>query len=228
MIFSTIYRFRFFALAAMITVIFGCIGNDNIRKGNACLSLGDYEMAEMFFEKTLNADPLSFEGRLGMGKALLQHVTDNKYDTVLWKKALLNLESAMNLQPQAEISYLVSDAWFERSQIFLANNDTLGAFNALSRSIEINNKNTSAINSIGILYFRQNDADKAVYLFKQAITIDSTHSSALFNLGMALWSNNEYENARKYWLAASRFSPDDNDIIYWLAMAEKKLEESAR
>lgn len=222
------YKKNVLLLIAAAFLLFVNCSKSNILKGNACLSLGDYVMAEYFFEKALTSDPLSFDARLGMGKALLQHVIDNKNDTILWKKALLNLESAMNLHPHADLNSLVSDAWYERSQLLLGHNDTLGAFNALSRAIEINNLNITAINSIGILYFHQGDIDKSIILFKQAISADSTNSPALFNLGMALWSRNDYKSAHQYWLEASKLSPDDNDMVYWLAMAEKKLQESVQ
>jgi tetratricopeptide (TPR) repeat protein len=205
-------------------LLIGC-ADDTIKKGNACLNLGDYLMAESFYEKALLDNPLSFQARLGMGKALLQHIIDNNSDTALWKKALLNLEVARNLHPADDLSSLVSEAWYERAQMMLSIEDTIGALNALSRSIEINNKNIAAINSTGILYFRKGEIDKAEILFRKAVAIDSTHAPAFFNLGMILWSKKDYLDARNYWLTASKLTPEDDDMVYWLAVAEKKLQE---
>ena len=212
----------------ILSILFVSCTDDFIKKGNSCLNLGDYLLAESFYEKALLNNPLSFEARLGMGKALLQHIVDNSSDTGLWKKALLNLEAAKNLHPSEDLSELVSEAWYERSQMMLSAEDTVGALNALSRSIEINNKNITAINSTGILYFRRGDVDKAEVLFRKAIRIDSLHAPAHFNLGMVIWSKHDYREARNYWLAASKLTPDDNDMVYWLAIAEKKILESAQ
>jgi len=196
-----------------------------VERGKACLNLGDYLMAEMFFEKALMDNPLNFDARLGYGKALLQHVIDIPADSSLWRKSLMNLEAALDITPSSDLSSLISDAWYERAMMLLLHQDTLGSFTALSKSIEINSKNSIALNTVGILYFKQGDTDKAEVLFKRAVSIDSTHSQAFFNLGMVYWSKNDYEQAKNFWLSASKLSPDDNDMVYWLAMAEKTLQE---
>jgi tetratricopeptide (TPR) repeat protein len=202
----------------------GCY-RSQVERGKACLNLGDYLMAEMFFEKALIDNPLNFDARLGYGKALLQHVIDIPSDSSLWRKSLMNLEAALDIKPSTDLSSLISDAWYERAMMLLAHEDTLGAFSALSKSIEINTKNGISLNTIGILYFKQGETDKAEILFKRAVAIDSTHSQAFFNLGMVFWSRNDYAQAKNNWLSASKLSPDDNDMVYWLAMAEKTLQE---
>src|SRR5512133_195271 len=199
--------------------------DSQVERGKACLNLGDYLMEEMFFEKALINNPLNFDARLGYGKALLQHVIDIPSDSSLWRKSLMNLEAALDIKPSTDLSSLISDAWYERAMMLLVHRDTLGAFTALSKSIEINTKNSISLNTIGILYFKQGDTDKSEVLFKRAVAIDSTHSQAFFNLGMVYWSKNDYEQAKNSWLSASKLSPDDNDMVYWLAMAEKSLQE---
>ncbi len=213
-----------YLLILCVLTLFSC-KDSRIERGKACLNLGDYPMAEMFFEKALIDNPLNFDARLGYGKALLQHVIDMPSDSSLWRKSLMNLEAALDIKPSADLSSLISDAWYERAMMLLTHRDTLGAFSALSRSIEINTKNSISLNTIGILYFKQGDTDKAEVLFKRAVSIDSTHSQAFFNLGMVYWSKNDYEQAKSFWLAASKLSPDDNDMVYWLAMVEKTLQE---
>jgi tetratricopeptide (TPR) repeat protein len=211
----------------VLALTFICTGcrNNLIEKGNACLNLGDYKMAEYFFEKVLLVNPAHFEARLGYGKALLQHVIDIPQDTSVWKTALLNLEAAHTINPVSDIGMLISDAWFERAHICLSHSDTLGAFSALLRSIELNNRNVVALNTIGILYYKQGDSDKAETLFRKNIGIDSTNALSHFNLGMVMWSKKEYQKARENWLEATKLSPDDNDMVYWLALSEKTLQE---
>jgi tetratricopeptide (TPR) repeat protein len=224
---SSIKKLFLLVILTISIFLIGC-ADDTIKKGNICLNLGDYLMAESFYEKALLDNPLSFEARLGMGKALLQHIIDNKSDTALWKKTLLNLEAARNLHPAEDLSTLVSEAWNERAQMMLSIEDTIGALNALSRSIEINNRNVAAINSTGILYFRRGDIEKSEILFRKAVAIDSMHAPAFFNLGMIVWSKHDYLEARNYWLTASKLAPEDDDMVYWLALAEKKLQEPVK
>lgn len=202
--------------------------DSDIKKGNACLSIGDYQLAKTFFGKELMNNPLSFQARFGMGKALLQQVYDNESDTTLWRNALMHLEAARSLDPSEDLSILLSDAWYERSRMLLTCNDTLGALSALSRSLEFYNKNVTAINSTGILYFRENEIEKAETLFKKVISIDSTNAAGYFNLGMIAWSKQLYPEARNYWRTASKLDSDDDDMIYWLANAEKKMQELSK
>lgn len=216
-------RFYYLFLLCLLSM-FSC-KDSRVERGKACLNLGDYHMAEMFFEKALIDNPLNFDARLGYGKALLQHVIDIPADSSLWRKSLMNLEAALDIKPSTDLGSLISDAWYERALMLLAHQDTLGAFSALSKSIEVNAKNSISLNTIGILYFKQGDTDKAEILFKRAVSIDSTHSQAFFNLGMVAWSKNDYSQAKNYWLSASKLSPDDNDMVYWLAMVEKTLQE---
>lgn len=196
-----------------------------VKKGNSCLTIGDYRLAIYFYEKELKDNPLCFEARLGIGKALLQQIADNNNDSLLWKNALMHLEAARNLHSSEELSVLVSEAWFARARMMLSCKDTIEALNALSRSIEINNKNADAINNTGIIYFRRGEADKAEILFRKATVIDNTNAAGFFNLGMVMWSKKDYLQAKKHWITASRFSPADDDIVYWLAQAEKKIQE---
>lgn len=214
-------------LIVLVLSFFQCSDRD-IKKGNACLSVGDYKLAKTFFGKDLIRNPLSFQARFGMGKTLLQQLYDNESDTTLWKDALMHLEAARSLNPSEDLSILLSDAWYERSRISLVYNDTLGALSALSRSLELYNKNVTAINSTGILYFRENEIEKAETLFKKVISIDSTNAAGYFNLGMVAWSKQLYPEARNFWRTASKLDSDDDDIIYWLANAEKMIQAATK
>jgi tetratricopeptide (TPR) repeat protein len=198
--------------------------NNNIQKGTICLSLGDYQMAITFFEKELFMHPQNYEARLGLGKALLQNAIADNNDSILWKKALIQLEAAQTLQPEADLSPLISDAWFEHSRVLLENNDSIGALAALSQAIEHNNKNVVAINNAGIIYFKKGETGKAESLFKKAITIENNNVAGHFNLGMIYWSKQDFDDARACLITAAHLDPADDDIVYWLALVEKSLQ----
>lgn len=219
---------KIICLIVVLSSLYISCSDNAVKKGNSCLTIGDYQLAIYFYEKELKNNPLSFEARLGIGKALLQQIADNNNDSLLWKNALMHLEAARNLHPSEDLSILISEAWFARARMMLSCKDTIEALNALSRSIEINNKNADAINSTGIIYFRKGEEDKAEILFRKVTLIDSANAAGFFNLGMVLWSKEDYLQAKRYWITASRFSPADDDIVYWLAQAEKKIQEPGK
>lgn len=213
-------------MVTLVAILVASCGSSTIEKGTTCIRLGDYPMAIRFFTHALEHDPGSFEARVGMGKALLQKAVAEKGDKSAWQEAILHLEAAATLGGNdAEIPLLLSEVWFARAQNLVARKDTSGALDALSRSIEDDPGNPSPVNLAAIIYFRAGYTDKAEALFRKSVELDSAHPSSRFNLGMVLWSKGEYEEARKQWLLALKADPEDQDIIYWFAMAEKKLRE---
>lgn len=202
--------------------LLGCSDN-NIDKGNASLKLGDYTMAIEFYEAELKKDPQNYEARLGIGKAHIQKAVDMKNDTASWKRALTHLEAARTLQPDKDISPFLCEAWSVLGRIMLNLGDTVEALSSLARAIEYSPKNVEPLNLAGIIYFRLGEDEKAEVLFKKAIDINKNHASAYFNLGMIFWVRDQTEGAHKYWLEALKLAPEDDDILYWFAMAEKRL-----
>lgn len=199
--------------------------DNNIDKGNVSLTLGDYTMAIEFYEAELKKNPQSYEARLGMGKALIQKAVDMKNDTSSWKRALTHLEAGRTIQPDKDIGPLLCEAWSVFGRIMLNVGDTVEALSSLARAIEYNPKNVEPLNLAGIVYFRLGEDEKAEVLFKKAIDINRNHPSAYFNLGMIFWVRDQIDSAHIFWLEALKLEPEDDDILYWFAMAEKRLRQ---
>jgi len=206
---------------AVCAVLAGC-RNANIEKGNTCLSLGDYPMAIEFFDREVRARPDKYEARMGLGKAYLQKAVDDPYDTTSWKKALIHLEAARTLKPDEPAVRMLSQVWAEYSRRMLSVGDTISALEALSSALQYDPENVDIINRAGILYFRLGYGEKADILFHKAITIDSTNAHSYFNAGMLSWSQNDVTGARDYWYKALTIEPEDEDILYWFALSEKR------
>lgn len=204
--------------------VISCRSSD-LEKGMVCLRLGDYNGAVKFYGRVLERKPANFEARLGMGKALLQRFAAQPLDTLSWSSAVMNLEAAGTLNSSEEIQQLLSQIWAERAHFLLRHTDTLLALEALTRAIEYDPFSAEPLNIAGIIYFRMGRIGKARALLAKAAQIDSTNSSALFNLGMIGWFENDIKTAHKEWYRALRSSPDDEDILYWFARAEKRLRE---
>ena len=94
-------------------------------------------------------------------------------------------------------------------------------------AIEFNNRALEPLNLAGIIYFRMGEVDKSEMLFRKAVALDSANAAAHFNLGMVFWQGKRYNDAHTQWLSALAASPGDKDMLYWFALAEKKLREEA-
>jgi len=209
-----------------IYFLFSC-SKSNIEKGNICLSIGDYISAISFYSEEVKKNPENYIARLGLGKAYLQKACNS--DTGAWNLACMHLEAAKNLSPQNnEIKKLLNEVYLERARQLLAIKDTVSALQSLLYSIEYDNTALEPIILSGIIYYKIGETKKAEALFKKAISIDSLNVASLFNLGMIFFIDKRYEEAYEQLYKAIKISPDDKDIIYWFALAQKKLSESKK
>ena len=182
-------------------------------------------MAQRFFARAVDADPRAYAARLGLGQALLQE-SYAENDSAAFAGGLMQLEACRTLQPSAEIGGLLAEAWLDRARGRLRARDTLDALADLSKAIDRDARDPRPVNLAGILYGKLGDAGKAEALFRKAIALDSADASAHFNLGMIRWQAGEVREAHTHWLAALKALPDDEDILYWFALAEKKVRET--
>lgn len=216
---------RRLGLALMLAGL--CMGcrNADVDKGRACLGLGDYPLALRFFSRAVEADPQGYEARLGLGQALLQQAFALG-DSLAFDGALLQLEACRSLRPSEDLGALLGEAWLERARGLLRGGDTLAALAALSKSRDRAPGDPKPLNLAGIIYGKRGETDKAATLFREALAQDSADASAHFNLGMLNWQDGDVRAAHGHWLASLRALPTDEDILYWFALAEKKMRES--
>lgn len=212
------------AAAVLMVCLLGC-RDRNLDGGQACLALGDYPLAERFFARAVEADPQGYEARLGLGQALMQKAYAEA-DSVAFAGSLIQFEACRSLRPSQDLSGLLGEAYCERARVQLRGKDTLAALASLSKSLDRDPLSGKPLNLAGIVYGRLGDADKAEALFGKAIGVDSADASAHFNLGMLRWQAGDPKAAHAHWLAALKLLPNDEDILYWFALAEKKLRET--
>ena len=212
---------RMFVYAIALTLL-ACSPSEK-HKGTIALELGDYPMAIRFFSRVLDRYPDDFDARLGMGKALLQQSVDNTNDSISWQKAIMHFEAARTVNARADVHRLISQVWSERAYGLLHAEDTLQALEALTEAISADPQSPEPLNLAGIIYFRTGNSRKAKLLFKRALTIDTANASSLFNLGMVYWKELQFAKAHGFWLRALKCSPEDEDFLYWFALAEKRI-----
>ncbi|MFP4162764.1 MAG: tetratricopeptide repeat protein [Chitinispirillaceae bacterium] len=205
--------------------VFCSSSSRDIEKGEASLRLGDFTMARHFFEDVLERDPENYRARLGVGKSLIQQASSRGGDSLIWSRALTHLEAARSLKPEAGVEPLLSDAWLVQARYILGRKDTLKALEALSRAIDLNPDAVEALNLAGIVYFRLGEPKKAQTLFDLSLATDSLNAFTHFNMGMVNWAAEQVQEAHKHWFKALSLEPDDEDILYWYAVAQSRLED---
>ncbi|MBN1600201.1 MAG: tetratricopeptide repeat protein [Chitinispirillaceae bacterium] len=213
----------FIAMILSLSIV-GC-NKPEIEKGAISLNVGDYNRAIRFYDRALNRDPANGIAHLGLGKALFQKAKAQQSDTVSLQQAIVHIEAARTLGVTGEVNGLLSSVLTENARIHLNKEDTVGALESLTRAIEYDQSSSGALNLTGIIYFRTGRAEKAAVLFDYAIRIDTNDVSPLFNRGMVAWNQNQMEIAHEFWFKALCKSPQDEEILYWFARAEKLLRD---
>ncbi|MEO7423982.1 MAG: tetratricopeptide repeat protein [Fibrobacteria bacterium] len=197
----------------------------DLEKGRISLGLGDYPMAIRSFQHVAEENPDSFDARLGWGQALLQKAFAEGDDGA-FNYALVQLEACRSLAPSQDLSETLTDAYYEKARMQLRNLDTVAALTSLSKAIDRGPLNPRPLNLVGIVYGKLGDAEKAESVFRKALLLDSADASANFNLGMILWQSGDVRGAHGHWLRALKKLPQDEDVLYWFALSEKKLREA--
>ena len=215
--------FRVFWLASIL-VFAGCRNRD-LEKGAVCLSLGDYPAAIRYFGAAVETDPEEYAARLGLGKALIQKAVAEG-DTAAFAYALVQFDACRSLHPTGDFSGLLADAYTERARSLLDRKDTLAALAAVAKAIERSPNSPQPLNLAGIIYGKLGDVQKSETLFLRVLRLDSADASAHFNLGMLLWQAGEYRKAHEHWFRTLQALPQDEDVLYWFALSEKKMREA--
>lgn len=208
-------------IISIISAVFISCTDHLVERGNKNLSLGDYQRATHLFSKAVDRNPENFNARIGLGKAILQQLAATNQTDELWNACLTNLEAARTLKPDASIEKLLSIAWNQRGTYLFESKDSTRALQSFLKSIEYDKKNINSLNQAGILYFNKGDRQKAITLFTLVTHLDTLSPTGYFNAGMVSWSAGDCRNARKAWLGALQRFPDNQDLLYWAAMAEK-------
>ncbi|MEO6097836.1 MAG: tetratricopeptide repeat protein [Fibrobacteria bacterium] len=147
-------------------------------------------------------------------------------DSAAFNYALIQLEACRSLAPSQDLSELLTDAYYEHARYQLKSRDTVSALISLSKAIDRGPLNPRPLNLVGIVYGKLGEAEKAEAIFQKVLRLDSSDASANFNLGMIHWQAGETRPAHEQWLKALKALPNDEDVLYWFALSEKKLRET--
>lgn len=213
-------RYRILALFGVVLLI-SC-GENSVKRGYQSLQLGDYDMAIGFFNEQLHHNPRDFQGRVGMGKALLQKSYANSEDTILWRQALVQLQAARSIENHDFLDILLKDAWIAYGRKMLSAKDTMSALIALTFALDYDPSNSEALNLSAILFSSFGLTQKAESLLTVANYNHKTNKDILFNLGILCFNRKEYAEALRIWKSEILFDSSDTELRQWISIAEKK------
>jgi len=204
----------------LCALVLGC-GSSLNKKGYDSLELGDYRMAQQFFQQQLDKNPRDHLARVGIAKSFIQQSGEHPHDSTLWQQALTHLEAARTINPSVRMDSLLAEAWIIYGLGLYSIKDTLSGLEAIARALQYSPASPQALNSAAIAYHHYGDIAKATTLLEKAVESDPQSPVWKYNLAMVYFSQGSYEQAHHYWVGAAKQAPEDEDILYWLARIQQ-------
>jgi Tfp pilus assembly protein PilF len=177
--------------------------------GLAYYSLKEFDSAEDFYEKALSLDTDSIPAMHALAMVYDQNKKWNQSDKLYTDLITLNTKDA-----QAYNNYAYS--LIERDE------DVEYALTLAKKAIELSPKTSSYLDTIGWIYFKLNDFDKAKEFIGEAIVYDETSSVVLEHYGDVLIELNEIDEALIFYKKALEL--DEKNI----KLAEKISNHNSR
>ena len=173
-----------------------------------------YEEALEMYGRLLEIDPEDALAHGYTGNILFNLHRPNKAIESL-NKALTLTRAARSLTPdlptQEALHVLLGKASWEAGRLQAGEEH-------FRRALELNSRNTEALEHIAVSHFRQNRFQEALDLYRTLLEIDPDQASTYSNLGVALYQLGRFEEARQSLERARALDPT-------LEMAKTNLEK---
>ncbi len=215
----------------LIACIVWCAGcTRDTSKGEACLRIGDYRNAIVFFDRAIKRDPEAARPRIGMAKAWIQQCGapgGGHAGVEEWQRAVDLLAHADNLEPGVVSHALHAQVHDKLARACAAEGDSAEALRAANRAVTLAPGSSDYLNFAALLNYRQGNVQHARDQLIQATVVDSTDYTAFYNLGMLAWRENNQLEAQRWWVQALKRAPRNPAVQYWFAQAEVALAEKS-
>lgn len=214
----------------LILIVFGACVEDDVRRGNDALRIGDYQRAISYFSKSLDQEPAHRDARYGLALSYYTVAEDAEqlhlpsFD--LWKRAYDEFKILENVDNSGAINANYSTCLFYLARATLIKEESANVLPLLNKSIQLDSSNYFSMNLKGLVLGKRknvNDVEKAKKLFIHIISKEPKFTSAYVNLGNLYWNEGDVESAWDIWSLGLEKSPGDKALIRWTKIAEDSL-----
>ena len=220
---------RLLATFAFALLLAACVEND-VRRGNDALRIGDYDRAVISFNKALDADPANRGARYGLALsyyAIAEASERLRIPTFdLWSQAAKEFRILSNIDSSGKINANYSTCLFYLARAALKHDASADVMPMLDQSIQLDSLNYFSYNLKALILAESDIPDNlktAKNIYIHIITHDPDFVSAYINLGNMYWDEGDVESAWDTWSAGLQKSPKNQSLIYWTHVAEDSL-----
>ena len=223
--------FRAFHIVWVIAVLLlaACV-NDDIRRGNDALRIGDYQRAIENFSKALDQDPANRDARYGLALSYYaeaeekEHLKAPTFD--LWSKTAHEFMILSRIDSSGRIDAAYSTCLFYLARATIEQNANANILPLLDRSIALDSLNFFSQNLKALILASSkapDDINTAKNIFIHIVTSEPQFISAYVNLGNIYWEEGDVESAWDTWSAGLERAPKNQALAYWTTVAEDSL-----
>jgi len=209
--------------------LMSCV-NDDIKRGNDALRIGDYERAITNFSKALDVEPANRDARYGLALSFYAEAEQadrfNDSSFVRWSRAAREFKILYGLDSSGSIDANYSTCLFYLARATLNQDASANVLPLLNKSIDLDSLNYFSYNLKGLILSRSNvpgDQNSAKNIFIHIVTREPGFISAYINLGNIYWEEGDVESAWDTWSAGLQKAPTNSSLIYWTQVAEDSL-----
>ena len=210
-------------------LLMSCV-NDDIKRGNDALRIGDYERAIANFSRALDVEPANRDARYGLALSYYAEAeaADRFNDSSFyrWSRTAREFKILSVLDRSGSIDANYSTCLFYLARATLNHDASANVLPLLNKSIQLDSLNYFSYNLKGLILARSNvpgDLNGAKNIFIHIVTREPGFVSAYINLGNIYWEEGDVEAAWDTWSAGLQKAPTNSSLIYWTQVAEDSL-----
>lgn len=214
---------------AFALLLCACV-EDDVRRGNDALRIGDYDRAVTNFSNALDVEPAHRDARYGLALSYYaiaeeaERLHNNTFD--LWSRTAREFRILSNIDNSGRIDANYSTCLFYLARATMSQNPGVNVLPILDKSILLDSLNFFSYNLKALILGNRGDdegIEQAKKIFIRIVTREPQFISAYVNLGNLYWDDGDVESAWDTWSAGLEKSPHNQSLIYWTRVAEDSL-----
>ena len=211
----------------LIAVCFCACVEDDVKRGNEALRIGDYDRAVLNFSKALDVQPADRDARYGLALAYYSIAEENEHLKVptleSWQRTVNEFRILSRVDSTDRITGAYSTSLFYLARATLAKNGYADVVPLLDKSISLDSSNYFSYNLKALVLGSLGRTEEARKIFVFIVTKDPKFASAYLNLGNIYWNEGDVESAWDIWSMGHEAVPANKDLARWTQVAEDSL-----
>jgi tetratricopeptide (TPR) repeat protein len=216
--------------ALLVAILLVACVEDDVRRGNDALRIGDHDRAVQNFSKALDVEPANRDARYGLALSYYAMAEEAEHLRVPtfehWERAAREFRILSNVDSSGRIDANYSTCLFYLARATMAQNTEANVIPLLDQSIQLDSANYFSYNLKALILSNSKNADNvelAKKIFIHVVTREPQFISAYINLGNIYWGEGDVESAWDTWSAGLERSPKNQSLLYWTRVAEDSL-----